>query len=777
MGAEALTVEDRILLHLQNYVRFADDYEVPKAMSQKGIGEAVWIAWSNVPRAMKRLKETDLVDEHSRRVKGEFRKKKVYVLTPKGFGRAKELKEELGQRRISIVREGEAREMSFGDVPEFVGFKLPYLELLRGIDVDSVLDIDKAFARWEEKVEMVDMTDRAPRPREFVGREEELETLHGMLGDHRFVVLHGIAGIGKTTLTVRCLEELRKGTNVFWTPLHHWDTLSGVLGALASFLAATGRRQTATYLEGAPAPDLSETFGPLYEDLQDLKGVLIFDDFHKAPPPVVDLFSMLLEIIQDRTSPTLLLVSRYQPAFYDRRYVVVRKVVGELHLGGLDRASARSLLEGRGITDEEFEEIYTTTQGHPLALELLRDAAQAAPYKDVMAFVREEVFEGLTEEERRTLSVLSVYRGSVPRDAALAAAARTGPGPEVMDRLADRGLLVDVGEDQVDLHDLVREFFIARLTKEEREAYHRDAADAWDRHPEIDGTVERSYHLLQAGETAAAVAALAARSGEVLREPRLLRDVLGTLHDATEAAELSVATRAEADLLRANALAALDQADEAQTIYTRLLDQAVTRGEAQEEARILHRVGLLHAQRGQGDLAIEVQRRALAAFQDLGDEAGEAHSRMAIADVLSSREETEEALKELGMALESFTLVEDRQGIAMACTGLGSLHLDLENTGAARDFLRESLDNLDPKEDMGGVGRVLYLLGEVDRMEENWEGAVDNYERSLELFMTVGEETMVANACNNLGDAYLAIGDEERANLFYQRGMDLMVVQ
>ncbi len=777
MGAEALTVEDRILLHLQNYVRFADDYEVPKAMSQKGIGEAVWIAWSNVPRAMKRLKETDLVDEHSRRVKGEFRKKKVYVLTPRGFARAKELKEELGQRRVSVVRDGVTREMSFGDVPESVGFKLPYLELLRGIDEDGVMDIDKAFARWEEKVEMVDMTDRAPRPRDFVGREEELEELQGMLADHRFVVLHGIAGIGKTSLAVRCLEDLRKVTNVFWTPLHHWDTMSGVLGALASFLAATGRRQTAAYLEAAPAPDLSETFGPLYEDLQDLKGVLVFDDFHKAPPPVVDLFSMLLEIIQDRTSPTLLLVSRYQPAFYDRRYVVVRRVVGELHLGGLDRASARTLLEGRGITDEEFEEIYATTQGHPLALELLRDARQAAPYRDVMAFVREEVFEGLTEEERRTLSALSVYRGVVPRDAALAAAARTGPGPEVMDRLADKGLLVDVGEDQVDLHDLVREFFVARLTAEERRAYHMDAAEAWERHPEIDATVERAYHLLQAGEAEAAIAAMAARSGEVLREPRLLRDLLGTLQDATGAAELTDPARAEAELLRANALAALDQADEAQAIYTRLLDQAVSGGDAREEARILHRVGLLHAQRGQGDLAIEVQRRALATFQELGDEAGEAHCRMAIADVFSSREETEEALEELGRALESFTLVEDRQGIATACTGLGSLHLDLENTGAARDFLRESLDNLDPNEDVKGVGRVLYLLGEVDRMEENWEGAVDNYERSLELFQTLGEETMVANACNNLGDAYLAMGDEERANLFYQRGMDLMVVQ
>ena len=133
MSAEQLRVEDRILLHLHNYIRFADDYEVPKAMSQKGIGEAVWIAWSNVPRAMKKLREQDLVDERTTRVKGEFRKKKVYILTPQGFAKAQELREDLGHRHVTVRRGGEIREMEFADVPEYVGFKIPYLELLRAI--------------------------------------------------------------------------------------------------------------------------------------------------------------------------------------------------------------------------------------------------------------------------------------------------------------------------------------------------------------------------------------------------------------------------------------------------------------------------------------------------------------------------------------------------------------------------------------------------------------------------------------------------------------------
>jgi DNA-binding PadR family transcriptional regulator len=127
MGAEQLRVEDRILLHLQSYIRFADDYEVPKAMGQKGIGEAVWIAWSNVPRAMKKLREQGLVDERTARVKGEFRKKKVYSLTPQGFSRAQELKEDLGHRKIVLRAEEGDQEMAFSEVAEMAELKVPYL--------------------------------------------------------------------------------------------------------------------------------------------------------------------------------------------------------------------------------------------------------------------------------------------------------------------------------------------------------------------------------------------------------------------------------------------------------------------------------------------------------------------------------------------------------------------------------------------------------------------------------------------------------------------------
>lgn len=768
-----------MLLHLQNYIRFADDYEVPRAMSQKGIAEAVWVAWSNVPRAMKKMREIGLVDERTARVKGEFRKKKVYVLTPQGFARAQELREDLGRRVVKVRQGSGSREMAFADVPEHVGFKIPYLELLRGVDEDGVLDVERAQTRWEEQVEMVDRTERAPKVHAFFGRERELEALGDMIVEHRFVVVHGIAGIGKTTLVARSIDDLRKGTNALWIPLHHWDTLSGVLGQMADFLAEAGRRQLRSLLDDSPSPDLGDAYYSLEEDLQDLKGVIVLDDFHKACEPVMDLMSMLLEILKGRPSPTFVLVSRHQPSFYDRRYVVVQRTVGELPLKGLDRAAARAMLEARGLSDEEFETVFATTQGHPLALELVmrRDAMATRPFKDVMTFVREEVFENLTEEERMTLSAISVHRSTLPREAALSAASVTGQGPRVLDSLTDRGLVSDVGEDELRLHDLVREFFASRFTAEERETHHREAAEAWGRIATPRAVVERAHHLQEAGESEAAVATLAENARHVISEPGLLRDVLTVLEEATASEMLSPPALDEIDLLRADALAQLDQLDAAQALYTRVLDRAVAEDERGQEARVLHRLGRMHLHRHQHQDALEVTRRAIEAFEDVNDEAGVAEGRLTVASALLEMDQVEPAMEELGMAHGSYTLVEDPRGVAETCVRLASIHLDTEEAAVARNYLEEALDNLDPGEDTALLSRTYYLMGDADRLSEDWEKVVENHGRALELFQALGDEQMMANTCTALGDAYMAMGDEERADLYYQRGLDLMVAQ
>ena len=52
-------VQERIMLHLRDYTDYTESVEVPFALSQMGIANAVAIARSNVPRAIAGLKEAN----------------------------------------------------------------------------------------------------------------------------------------------------------------------------------------------------------------------------------------------------------------------------------------------------------------------------------------------------------------------------------------------------------------------------------------------------------------------------------------------------------------------------------------------------------------------------------------------------------------------------------------------------------------------------------------------------------------------------------------------
>ena len=96
-------VQERILLHLRDYVAFIESVEVPFALSQMGIANAVAIARSNVPRAISGLKEQGLLIERQAHVSGVMRKRKSYFLTSNGAEIAEETWNRLSQYSFSVL--------------------------------------------------------------------------------------------------------------------------------------------------------------------------------------------------------------------------------------------------------------------------------------------------------------------------------------------------------------------------------------------------------------------------------------------------------------------------------------------------------------------------------------------------------------------------------------------------------------------------------------------------------------------------------------------------
>jgi tetratricopeptide (TPR) repeat protein/DNA-binding MarR family transcriptional regulator len=98
----ALTIAERIVLHLARYSKNAADFEVPMEVSQDGIGEALRISRAHVAVEIKKLKDSGEVSERISHVRRGKSKRKVYFLTDQGEAKARVVTEYASRNNISV---------------------------------------------------------------------------------------------------------------------------------------------------------------------------------------------------------------------------------------------------------------------------------------------------------------------------------------------------------------------------------------------------------------------------------------------------------------------------------------------------------------------------------------------------------------------------------------------------------------------------------------------------------------------------------------------------
>ena len=143
-----LTVQNKILVHLMDYRTNREDFEVPFQVTQSGISEAVNIQQKHLPRALKKLKNENFLEEKMMHVKGVKQKRKVYFLTDEGISYAWDFINNLMKKDIPLR---DAESTSNDDDPEiktetleelFKNDKSEFslLEILLFIDENSFFD-------------------------------------------------------------------------------------------------------------------------------------------------------------------------------------------------------------------------------------------------------------------------------------------------------------------------------------------------------------------------------------------------------------------------------------------------------------------------------------------------------------------------------------------------------------------------------------------------------------------------------------------------------------
>ena len=298
-------------------------------------------------------------------------------------------------------------------------------------------------------------------------RESELADLraaaHAASAGHgRVVLLHGEAGIGKSTLVDALREHPPDGCRVLVGACDAMST-PRTLGPLRDLIPFVGPRAG----EALRAGDREEVFTALHDELAAASGtLLVVEDVHWADEATLDVLRFLARRI-DGLPAALLLTYRDD---LDRDHPLNR-LLGDLGHGDrvdrillrhLSAAAVGALTAGSGL---DADRIYAITDGNPYFVrELVASARQARVPPTVVDAVtgRLRRLDAATQEH---VEQLAVVPSAVDRDLL----SRLVPGGEGVLRAAEEEGLLAVSPDGVRFrHELTRHAIIDALPTSRR---------------------------------------------------------------------------------------------------------------------------------------------------------------------------------------------------------------------------------------------------------------------------------------------------------------------
>ena len=214
---------------------------------------------------------------------------------------------------------------------------------------------------------------KAPDVSVFYGRTEQLNQLKTwILEDNcRLIALLGMAGIGKTSLSVKLAQQIQNEFDyVIWRSLRHAPSIERLLADLLQIFS----RQSKLNLSGR----VDDLISQLLEYLRTSRCLLILDNFDLVLESNAFVghyregykgYGQLLKRLgQEPHKSCLILTSREKPreiALLEGETLPVRT----LSLEGLDKELAKEILRSKGLSGEEtWGKLIKLYRGNPLAL-------------------------------------------------------------------------------------------------------------------------------------------------------------------------------------------------------------------------------------------------------------------------------------------------------------------------------------------------------------------------------------------------------------------------
>lgn len=325
----------------------------------------------------------------------------------------------------------------------------------------------------------------------FVGRLEELAELERLFADPacRLITLHGLGGAGKTRLAHAFATQVGPGfaQGVSWVALEACESADAFPHAVAEAL-------------GRDAPARGDRAAAVAQMLARQQRLLVLDNFESLleddSGSDADPIAFVLKVLQTAPQVRIVVTSREVLGLQEEWVYEVRGLAFQAEESGppapaipaveLFAQRARQAYLGFSLSAEmpHVLRICRLVEGLPLGIELAAAWVRTIPCADLAAAIeaqagalvsahrnrphRHQSLEAvvacswnlLRDDQRDALAGLGIFAGGFTRDTAESIA----DAPlRVLSALADKALVRRRAEGRYDLHELVRQFALARL--------------------------------------------------------------------------------------------------------------------------------------------------------------------------------------------------------------------------------------------------------------------------------------------------------------------------
>jgi predicted ATPase/DNA-binding SARP family transcriptional activator len=609
----------------------------------------------------------------------------------------------------------------------------------------------------------------------FVGRVAELAELAGYLADPQcpLVTLVGLGGSGKTRMAIQA-AQMSDGflDGVFFVPLASLGDPMLLTQAIADVLQFTFAGPT-------------EVKAQLFNYLQDKELLLVLDNFEQLLAGA----NILTEMLQAAPRVKLLVTSR-EPLnlsaeqIFDLRGLAVppnqgREAVEKYDAVELFVQRARKAQSRFTLTSEVTSwvvRICQLVEGLPLGIEFAaaqvrertcREIAQELEHnldlletaqRDVptrhrsLRAVFDQMWNRLTEDERKLMRHVSVFRGGFDAEAARV----MGADRVLLGRLAQQSLLRLSPGGRYDLHELLRQFALQKLDevpgeREEAEARHGAyfvylAETSFSemvgvRQVEWSNRLEHEHDNLRAALSRAfdrRDAESVLRISVGLQRFWYFRAYLGEGRHWLEAG-LSISDN---QIL----IADIESEDESK--------QRRAKSRLLLSARAMNGAAMLAREQGDRSGVVKLLEECVMLLRIVGETKlmGGVLNNLA----LHARDEGDLARAEhlSREALELYREQDDKQGYALALGGLGKIVLWSGDTARAKLLLEESLAEFHELGETRGIALELTNLGQVAREEGDYQKAAAFFTEGLARYREVGDRRGITDCLEGLAIAH-----------------------